>query len=147
VEALNYVSDWMLNRKLICLHRDRRKCAGEHEMVWAIGEVADTEAIGQDKNPIEDIDNDYAVNVILAPFSMGAFGDSQDANLKIATEGVPAPPQGDLLQMQAAPLDDDDKPIFTAYFRTMIVNQTDGQYRAWTDVVGRDYGWTGINRS
>jgi hypothetical protein len=143
VEALNYVSDWMLNRKLICLHRDASKMCGEHEMVWAIGEVADTEAVGQDKNPIEDIDNDYAVNVILAPFGMGAFGDSKDANLKIATEGVPAPPQGDLLQMQSAPLED-GKPKFTAYFRTMIVNQTDGQYRAWTDVVGRDYGWTGI---
>src|SRR5690348_4555773 len=54
VEALHYVSDWMLNKKLICLHRDPSRLCGEHEMVWAIGEVADTEDVGEDKNPIED---------------------------------------------------------------------------------------------
>jgi hypothetical protein len=144
VEAMHYVTDWMLNGKLICLHRDPAKVCGEHEMVWAIGEVADTEKIGEDKNPVEDIDNDYAMNVILAPFSMNAFGESAQANLKIATEGTPAPPQGDLLTCQPGMPTDDGKPVYSAYFRTMIVTASDGQYRAWTDVVGRDYGWTGI---
>jgi hypothetical protein len=134
VEALHYVSDWMLNGKLICLHRDAAKMCGDHEMVWALGEVADTEDVGEDKNPIEDIDNDYAMNVILAPFDMMAFGDSAQKNLDLATKGT----QGDLLAEQK------DMPKFEGYFRTMIVTMSDKKYRAWTDVVGRDYGWTGI---
>jgi len=148
VEALHYTADWMLNKKLICLHRDSTRMCGEHEMVWAIGEVADTEDVGEDKNPIDDIDNDYAMNVILAPFDMMAFGDSADTNFEIATEGVHPPPahpelpsplpQGDLLQMQKG------MPKFNGYFRTMIVTMSDKKYRAWTEVVGRDYGWTGI---
>ena len=138
VEALHYTSEWMLNGKLICLHRDPAKMCGDHEMAWAIGEVADTEAVGEDKNPIEDIDNDYAMNVILAPFNMMAFGDSAQKNLEIATVGVPPPPQGDLLSRQK------DMPKFNGYFRTMIVTMSDQKYRAWTEVVGRDYGWTGI---
>lgn len=148
VEALRYTADWMLNKKLICLHRDPARMCGDHEMVWALGEVADTEDVGEDKNPIEDIDNDYAMNVILAPFDMFAFGDSADTNFEIATEGVHPPPahpdwpsplpQGDLLQKQAG------MPKFNGYFRTMIVTLSDHKYRAWTDVVGRDYGWTGI---
>ena len=125
VEALHYVSDWMLNHKLICLHRDASKMCGDHELVWALGEVADTEDVGEDKNPIEDIDNDYAMNVILAPFNMMVFGDSAQNNLKTATTGTP---QGDLLDRQK------DMPKFNGYFRTMIVT-SDGKYRAWTDVV------------
>jgi len=136
VEALHYVSNWMLNEKLICLHRDPSKMCGDHELVWAIGEVADTEDVGEDKNPIEDIDNDYAMNVMLAPFDMMAFGDSAQTNLDIATK--PTQPQGDLLSRQS------DMPKFNGYFRTMIVTLSDKKYRAWTDVVGRDYGWTGI---
>jgi hypothetical protein len=146
VEAIHYTADWMLNRKLICLHRDPAKMCGDHEMVWAIGEVADTEDVGEDKNPIEDIDNDYAMNVILAPFDMGAFGDSAEKNLELATVGVqvtsppkpPFPEQGDLLSAQP------DMPKFNGYFRTMIITLSDGKYRAWTEVVGRDYGWSGI---
>ena len=148
VEAMRYVSDWMLNKKLICLHRDPARVCGDHDMVWAIGEVADTEDVGEDKNPIEDIDNDYAMNIILAPFDMKAFGEDAEKNFVIATEGVHPPPphpelpspfpQGDLLQRQPG------MPKWNAYFRTMIVTMSDGKYRAWTEVVGRDYGWTGI---
>jgi hypothetical protein len=94
------------------------------------------------------------MNVILAPFNMMAFGDSAEKNLELATVGVqPAPPppptpppapkppfpeQGDLLSRQP------DMPTFSGYFRTMIVTLSDQKYRAWTEVVGRDYGWTGI---
>jgi len=35
-------------------------------------------------------------------------------------------------------------PKFNGYFRTMIVTLSDQKYRAWTEVVGRDYGWTGV---
>jgi hypothetical protein len=146
VEAIHYTADWMLNGKLICLHRDAAKMCGDHEMVWAIGEVADTEDVGEDKNPIEDIDNDFAMNVILAPFDMMAFGDSADKNLELATVGVqpipppkpPFPEQGDLLSEQPG------MPKFSGYFRTMIVTMSDQKYRAWTEIVGRDYGWAGI---
>jgi len=46
VEALHYTANWMLNGKQICLHRKPEKMCGDHEMVWAIGEVADTEYVG-----------------------------------------------------------------------------------------------------
>jgi hypothetical protein len=135
VEALHYTANWMLNGKQICLHRKPEKMCGDHEMVWAIGEVADTEDVGEDKNPIEDIDNDYAMNVILAPFDLFAFGSDAGKNLEKVGK---TEPQGDLLSRQ------DGMPKFNGYFATMILTLSDHKYRAWTEVVGRDYGWTGL---
>ncbi len=157
VQLLRYVLDFMLNGKLICLHRSNADCnCGEGgNTICAIGEVADTEGVGEDKNPIEDVDNDYAMNVILAPFNMRDFaahnvgvssGEIPDAikddNYKIAAAA--AQPQGDLFHRDLPPpvtADGDLKG--TGYFRTMI-GVDSGEYHAWTEIVGRDYGWFGI---
>jgi hypothetical protein len=157
VQLLRYVLDFMLNGKLICLHRTSAdcNCGDAGNTICAIGEVADTEGVGEDKNPIEDIDNDYAMNVILAPFDMRAFAannvgtssaEFSDAvktkSYDIATTATH--PQGDLLKRDVPPpvaADGDLKG--TGYFRTMI-GVDSGEYHAWTEVVGRDYGWFGI---
>ena len=84
VQLLRYVLDFMLNGKLICLHRDPSNacvCSPDGGTVCAIGEVADTESVGEDKNPIADVDNDYGMNVILLPFSMLDFA-KNDAGLE-----------------------------------------------------------------
>lgn len=135
VEAFRYILDWMLNGKLICLHRDNSKCncnSASNTHVCAIGEVADTEDVGEDKNPIEDIDNDYAINLILAPNHPLEFtinGEDGGANQKLAEQG----PQGDLIAEQP------NMPGFGGYCRTLVVEQKTGNYEAWTSIVGKDY--------
>jgi len=140
VQLLRYVLGWMLNGKLICLHRVSTdcNCGIGGNAICAIGEVADTEGVGEDKNPIEDVDNDYAMNVILAPFDLRKLAQLQDAQKALAAVTDPGLPQGDLLRQQAGTGD------FTGYFRTLVYQQMDDKYHAWTEIVGRDYGWTGI---
>ena len=147
VQLLRYVLDFMLNGKLICLHRNNADCnCGEGgNTICAIGEVSDTEGVGEDKNPFEDIDNDYAMNVILAPFNLRTLAQLKDGPKALAAVTDPSLPQGDLLKMQpGTPKDDDGKDQFTGYFRTMVYQQKDDKYYSWTELVGRDYGWTGI---
>jgi hypothetical protein len=135
VEALRYVLDWMLNRKLICLHRSNTHCncnSSNDTTVCAIGEVADSEDIGEDKNPIDDVDNDYALNLILAPADHDDFaqnGEDAEANQKIARNG----PQGDLITEQPG------MPSFGGYSRTMVMLQKSGEYLPWTSIVGKNY--------
>ena len=92
VQLLRYVLNFMLNGKLICLHRNVAdcNCGGTGNTVCAIGEVADTEAVGEDKNPFEDIDNDYAMNLILAPFNMREVGLKGQANSAPPGRATPA---------------------------------------------------------
>jgi hypothetical protein len=146
VQLMRYLLDFMLNGKLICLHRDPAapcQCSIPGGNVCAIGEMADTEDVGEDKNPIEDIDNDYGINLVLAPFDMKEFAlHEADENLQLATK--PTQPQGDLLRMQPGMPEEDGNPKFTGYFRTMVMTLLDGKYHAWTEIVGRDYGWFGI---
>lgn len=146
VQALRYVLDFMLNGKLICLHRDPAQgchCGAGGATVCAVGEVCDTEQVGEDKNPIEDIDNDYSVNLILAPFDVKKFAanpgkseQSRAANHALATAA--AQPQGDLLRVQPGMPADDGKTMFTGYFRTMVMTLLGGQYHAWTELFGRE---------
>jgi hypothetical protein len=157
VQLLRYVLDFMLNGKLICLHRTSAdcNCGDAGNTICAIGEVADTEAVGEDKNPIEDVDNDYAMNVILAPFDMRSFAANnvglstaefpdavKDKNYVIAAAA--GQPQGDLLHRQLPPpVTAEGELKGTGYFRTMI-SVDSGEYHAWTEIIGRDYGWFGI---
>jgi hypothetical protein len=48
VQLLRYVLDFMLNGKLICLHRTSAdcNCGDAGNTICAIGEVADTEGVG-----------------------------------------------------------------------------------------------------
>jgi hypothetical protein len=157
VQLLRYVLEFMLNGKLICLHRNSAdcNCGATDNTICAIGEVSDTEGIGEDKNPIEDVDNDYAMNVILAPFNMREFaahdvGTStaeipaaiKDAVYAVATG--PTQSQGDLLHRHLPPpVSADGELTGTGYFRTMI-GLDSGEYHAWTELIGRDFGWFGI---
>ena len=128
VQLLRYVLDFMLNGKLICLHRNNPDCdcGNGGNTICAIGEVADTEGVGEDKNPIEDVDNDYAMNVILAPFNLRALAQLQDAGKALVAATDPSQPQGDLLKMQSGtPKDDDGNDQFPGYFRTMVYQQKD----------------------
>ncbi|MEP7111052.1 MAG: hypothetical protein ABI760_23855, partial [Ferruginibacter sp.] len=147
VQLLRYVLDWMLNGKLICLHHNSANgcnCGSDDNTICAIGEIADTEGIGEDKNPIEDVDNDYAINLILAPFNIKDFASGGDAAKNLEKATAASQPQGELLKCQPAmPTHDDGNPKFSGYFRTMITT-TDGKYNAWTEIVGVDYGWFGI---
>jgi hypothetical protein len=146
VQALRYVLEFMLNGKLICLHRDPAQgchCGAGGNTVCAIGEVCDTEQVGEDKNPVEDIDNDYSVNLILAPFDLKKFADNPGksdfnvaANHALAT--APSHPQGDLLRGQTEMPSEDGKTMFTGYFRTMVMTLLNGQYHAWTELFGRE---------
>jgi hypothetical protein len=155
VQALRYTLDWMLNGKLVCRHRDHAAtdcvCSNDTTTVCAIGRVVDTEAVGEDKNPIEDVDNDEAMNLVLYPFRMSDFADdpppgqqARDVNLALATAAHK--PQRDLLRTPAPPLKNanGDNIPYVGYFRTVVFSQAWGTWKAWTEVVGRDYGWFGI---
>lgn len=158
-EALRYVLNWLVNGKLICLNRKATTdcvCSGSAG-ICAIGEIVDTEDVGQDKNPIEDIDDDYAINLVLFPFKMSEFAskgfvepgkrlrgtkltytDSFRTYLQslMAISTQPFLPQGDLLARSQTV---HGEVAEFGYLRTMVMHN-DGSYRPWTDVVGRDSG-------
>jgi hypothetical protein len=158
-EALRYVLDWLLHGKLICLHRGPSEadciCSGPDGItVCALGEIVDTEDVGQDKNPIEDLDDDYAINLALLPFSMGEFAskgfvernanvlgtesdefdDYKQSLFQIATK--PGQPQGDLVTRQQGK---DGLAKEFGYLRTMVM-LSNGEYFPWPQIVGRDSG-------
>ena len=159
LEALRYVLDWLVNGKLICLNRKVSTdcvCSGSAG-VCAIGEIVDTENVGQDKNPIEDIDDDYAINLALFPFDMAEFAnrgfvepgkrlrgtklaytDSFRTFLQsvMAVATQPSRPQADLLTRS---LSVHGEVTEFGYLRTMVMHD-DGSYVPWTNIVGRDSG-------
>jgi hypothetical protein len=157
IEALHYVLDWMLNGKLICLRRapgHACNCGEDGAQVCAIGEVGDIENVGEDKNPIEDVDNDYAINLVLAPASHGQFAankensteyvndytkdsvsDAARKNLKLAQDG----PQGDLITVQDGMPEDDGKPKFVGYFRTFVMLTSTKEYHPWNELFGKNF--------
>jgi hypothetical protein len=161
LEALRYLLNWLVHGKLICLHRQSNAdciCGGAAGLtVCAIGEVVDAENVGEDKNPVEDIDDDYAINLALFPFDMGQFAGKGyvDAGrewrgtkhtysneyraylqslMAIATE--PTRPQADLLTRSQGK---HGELAEFGYTRTMVM-LSNGTYLPWTDVVGRDSG-------
>jgi hypothetical protein len=142
VQALRYVLDWMLNGKLVCLHRQQTEdctCSTDGTQVCAIGWVADTEDVGEDKNPIEDVDNDFAINILLAPVSIAdLIGKSRDANLATARAD---PAQGDLLRQPDGIPNSDRDLGWDGYTRSFVTLKVTGETHSKTEVVGRDYGW------
>ncbi|HEX6741439.1 MAG TPA: hypothetical protein VF079_06555 [Sphingomicrobium sp.] len=173
-ELWRYLLNWLVHGKLICLHRNPAEsdcmcgpAAGN--TVCAIGEIIDTEHVGEDKNPIEDVDDDYAVNLALFPFDMGefaaipyvkggedGFAARQKELMDLAT--APTQPQGDLLRQTvsrdgksgflykllvtiggAVGLGDD---IGFGYIRT-VARWDSGEYFPLNEIVGRDPGTWG----
>lgn len=157
-EALRYVLDWLLNGKLVCLHRDGVKYGCECSnwggtTVCAIGEVFDTEQVGEDKNEIEDLDDDYSINLALYPFDMKTFAsagfissdewvwedDFVPYKQQVMALGTANPAQGDLLTRVPGMPKEKEVAKF-GYLRTGVYFDTSEDYIPWTDVVGRDYG-------
>jgi hypothetical protein len=154
LQALRIVLDWMLNGKLICLHRNHPNCdcGDSGSTVCAIGVVGDIEEVGEDKNPIEDVDNDYAINMMLAPATHAEFAKNHEnafdfinnytndtisaaakQNLTLAHGG----PQGDLLSAQP------DMPGFVGYFRTFVFHTVTKEFFAWNELFGHNFGSAG----
>jgi hypothetical protein len=135
VEDLYYVLDWMLNQKLICLYRLPENCSS----ICAIGEVGDFEIVGEDKNAVEKVDNDYCINLILAPINLEMHNefaknaDNYDKNYSIAKASI----QGDLITAQPGmPTDDDGNPKYGGYARDFVMLWTSREYENWHDIVG-----------
>ncbi len=117
LSAFHTAVDYMLNGKLICLPNADNACV--------VGTVANIEEVGQDKNIISGIDNDFSINIILQPFDLDVFFDQQAPNLEIARNGL----QGNYLRVQTnMPLGDDGAPRYGGYFSTWIKNHNNEQY-------------------
>ena len=174
VELLRYFLNYLVNGKLICLHRKLDSeclCGGPVGLtVCALGEIVDTEEVGQDKNFIQDLDDDYGINLALFPFDMSefvakgfldqkkeqvleepilqthllsrAYTDKLRAYLQslMAIVTDPAKPQSDLLARSQTTVG--KLPDF-GYLRDMIWLAATHDYLPWTDVVGRDPGFPG----
>lgn len=154
LQALRLTVDWMLNYKLICLHRSKPECdcGDSGSQVCALGELGDIEDVGEDKNPIEDVDNDYGLNLILSPHDHFEFAKHNEHsfdfvnnytsdlvtqpakdNLKLAQAG----PQGDLISAQP------DMPGFTGIWRTFVYHLSSREYFAWNQLFGHNSGSAG----
>jgi hypothetical protein len=159
LEALRYVLNWLLHVKLICLHRFHSDsdciCGGPSATtVCAIGEIMTTEIVGEGKNAVEKVDDDFAINLALFPFDLNefaqrgfvdwtldihdkhsdAFSTYKNGLIDIATK--PGQPQGDLLTRQPVPY---GIPKEFGYLTTMVM-QKGGDYFPYSNVIGRSPG-------
>lgn len=76
--------DYLLGRKLVCLGGVR----------CAIGTIIHIEPVGYQKPFPDDIDNDFCVNLLLFPHSLGEFGDDTIVNWhRVTNDGI----QGELI--------------------------------------------------
>jgi hypothetical protein len=117
MEFLYYTCDWMLNKKLICLHMnptDIGNCEKNDTEICAIGEVGDIEIVGEDKNFVTGVDNDYCINLILAPVDLSMHinfsKNNADENLATANANL----QGNLIVEQPY------MPRFSRYGRDFV---------------------------
>jgi len=101
-EIIRRVASWQLNGKLICLKNVKRHVFDDPDSdhICVLGSVLYFEKVGEDKSGFENIDNDFAVNLFLAPFSIGAIASQAADTLQRAMERSP---QGDLVQNPDAP--------------------------------------------
>jgi hypothetical protein len=165
VEFLHYTLDWMLNRKLICLHQQAWGCGDFGNQVCAIGEVGDIELVGEDKNPLEDVDNDYCINLVLAPidqFRHHEFAQNQQQiaeNVKLARDPDRGAIQADLITEQPGMPEYKDNtrtfiwfgphtyvegssmhyPVYTAWTTYLGHDDADAQNEAWTELLQQDW--------
>lgn len=102
VEIIRKVAGWMLNTKLICLKNVKRRVSNDPDpdRVCVLGRVLDFEKVGEDKSGFEKIDNDFALNLFIAPFAISMVDGVEYNKLKSQMERSP---QGDLIQDPAAP--------------------------------------------
>jgi hypothetical protein len=101
-EIIHKVAGWLLNGKLICLKNVQRRVFQDPDpdRVCVLGTILDFEKVGEDKSGFDNIDNDFGVNLFLAPFPIGDVSTMDPAVLKLAMENSA---QGDLIQNPDAP--------------------------------------------
>jgi hypothetical protein len=96
-EILRKVAEWLLNGKLICLNNVKRRVFDDPDpdRICVLGTVLDFEKVGQDKSGFATIDNDFAINLFIAPFPISDVDLTDHDTLKRRMENSP---QGDLIQ-------------------------------------------------
>ena len=105
-EILRKVAEWLLTRKLICLKSVKRRVFDDPDpdRVCVLGTVLDFEKVGEDKSGFETIDNDFALNLLLAPTPLAEISRKEllalprEAALAALTHTVELTSQGDLIQ-------------------------------------------------
>lgn len=106
-EILRKVAWWMLNGKLICMNNLKRRVFNDPDpdRLCVVGSVLDFEKVGEDKSGFEKIDNDFALNLFLAPFALAEVAVKDHEKFKHEMERSP---QGDLIQDPDSKLIKDD---------------------------------------
>ena len=101
-EIMRKVAEWQLNVKLVCLSNVKRRVYTDPdpERVCVVGTVLDFEKVGEDKSGFENIDNDFGLNLFIAPFAISDVAVIDHDTLKKHMEKSP---QGDLIQNPDAP--------------------------------------------
>ena len=101
VEILRNVAGWMLNGKLVCLKNVKRRVFADPDpdRICVLGTVLDFEKVGEDKWGPENIDNDFGLNLFIAPFAQADVAVIDPAILRRRME---RDAQGDLIQDPAA---------------------------------------------
>lgn len=126
LSAFHTAVTYMLHGKLICLPNADNACV--------IGTVANIEEVGQDKNIISGIDNDFSINLVLQPFDTEVFFDQQAPNLDLARQG----PQGNFLKVQPNMPLEDGLPKYGGYFSTWIENHNTGKFSPYEGEFEKD---------
>jgi hypothetical protein len=101
-EIIRKVAGWLLNGKLICLKNVKRRVFNDPDpdRVCVLGRVLDFEKVGEDKTGFDTIDNDFGLNLFIAPFAISMVDGVEANQLKSQMERSP---QGDLIQDPSAP--------------------------------------------
>ncbi|HEX8110737.1 MAG TPA: hypothetical protein VF516_23560 [Kofleriaceae bacterium] len=130
MSALMKVCDYILNGKLVCLGDDQ----------CAVGRVASFETV-DDKSGVDKIDNDFSINLLLAPHHLDEFAHgTQEANYKWLIkdttswghDGLP----GKLVTEQSGmplPRESDGGSWHTARYSGTFKTYSNSNYLSWED--------------
>jgi hypothetical protein len=96
-EIMRKVAEWQLNGKLICLRNVQRRAFNDPDpdRICVLGKVLDFEKVGEDKSGFENIDNDFGLNLFIAPFQIS---DITLSDFDFLRRRMESSPQGDLIQ-------------------------------------------------
>jgi len=96
-EIIRKVAGWTLNTKLICLKNVQRRVFTDPDpdRICVLGTVLDFEKVGEDKSGFETIDNDFGVNLFIAPIPQTDIANPDFDRLRRRMESSQ---QGDLIQ-------------------------------------------------
>jgi len=109
-EIIRKVAQWLLNTKLICLKNVQRRVFPDPDpdRICVLGTVLDFEKVGEEKSGFETIDNDFGVNLFIAPIPQSEIDAPDFDRLRRRMESSA---QGDLIQNpDAHPLMGDSEP-------------------------------------